>query len=65
MLVGRLLHHRMVDVWIERRVQGLDPPAVVAIAHVFQLLLNHLEAVQERGRVGVLLRRLDRPFDIV
>ena len=32
---------------------------------VLQLLLDHLEAVQEGRRVGILLRRLDRPLDVV
>ena len=37
-LVGRLLHDGVVEVRIERRVQGLDAVAVMALEHVLQLL---------------------------
>ena len=33
--------------------------------HVVQLLVHHLEAFQQRGGVGVLLGRLDRPLHVV
>ena len=62
----RLLHHGMMHVRIERRVQGLDPLAVMALqARPPSCWLHHLEAVQQRGGVGVLLGRLDRPLDVV
>jgi len=60
-----LLHQRLVQVWVELLVQGLDRLALVLTQGRGELLGHELHALEQASCVGIFLRRLDSPADVV